>query len=368
MPQKAFAIGLIAFICVAVVIGGCSGNSDAPQDAPKDAPEAQSEASSSPAALDGATRSVIYSLESDERIMQGESTMLASADEDISLVTQKQTGGSTQYFAYGGGSRKGPFASLDDAMTAAYKGQRPLSRRTRDCAAYNPGPAPAAAQLTSEHSSGGEAYRFNGSTFAPHRMVFSHRVTPDGGLAYLTASDNDKAWFEASDGRKVSFGGIPGEFAFSPDGRHAAVLVQGRQSLDEMNNLSNAPEKLAAVAAEMNKKYLYTIDGASYGPFDKDVSFWFARTSNDLFYRVGDQVFRNGSVMLTASSFDKCGFYPAADGRTYSMFSYENITFSDGSSYQSPLDVFAYQEQGKTVFRWLAFENKRDLVVYKRGM
>jgi DNA-binding beta-propeller fold protein YncE len=64
-----------------------------------------------------------------------------------------------------------------------------------------------------------------GETIGPHLLVFSTRVTPDGALAYLTASDKNKAWFECSDGRKVSFGGIPMDFKFNPDGKTAAVLV-----------------------------------------------------------------------------------------------------------------------------------------------
>jgi hypothetical protein len=358
----------IALLASAILtVSGCS-KSPAPSQSPEPTKD-QSQPSSSTAATLDAIRTVICSLEPGETMMNPESSFTASADEEVALVTQKEAGGAPQYFAYNGGTRKGPFGNVSDAMAAAYKNRKTSPGRARDCAVYKPGPAPEGAKLTAEHvAGGGEAYRFGGSSFAPHRIVFSSRVTPDGALAYITAADNDKSWLEASDGRKVSFGGIPGEFAFSPDGRQAAVLVEGRYSMDEFNNLQKTPEKLATMAAEMGKKYIYTIDGKSYGPFDRDVSYWYARTSNDLFYRVGSQVFRNGSVMLTAESFDRCGFYPSPDGRTYGMFSYANITFSDGKTFPSPLDVVAYQDKGKTVVRWLAFENKKDLVVYQRPM
>jgi len=325
----------------------------------------------SPAFAQDPARKVLYSLEPGETIMNAESIMALMADApDVILVTTKGKGDQGPFFVFRDGARKGPFTSLKDAMATAYAGRKNPPERKRDCAAYKPGPAPDDARPTPAEGKGGQTLQFKGATFGPHAIILSNTVTPDGAIVYVTATDNDKAWFECSDGRKVSFGGIPTDFKFSPDGKNAAALVQGRYSLNETNNISKLPpEKMADAFKEMDKKYLYTIDGKKYGPFDSfdSYSFWFPKTSNDLYFRVKDQVFRNGDPMMKADSLDPCNFYPSPDGRFYAMFNYSSITFSDGKKYPSPLDVVAYQDKGKTIFKWITLENNKDLVVYQRA-
>jgi hypothetical protein len=324
----------------------------------------------SPALAQEPARKVIYSLEPGETIMNGESMIVLNAEAaNVILVTTKGKGDRGPFFVFRDGARKGPFNNLKDAMATAYGGRENPPEQKHDCAEYKPGQAPNDDQTTAAQDERGQTVQFKGKTIGPHLMVFSNRVTPDGALAYVTAADNDKAWFECSDGRKVSFGGLPEEFKFSPDGKNATVLVKGSYSLNEMNNISKLPpEKMAAAFKEMDKKYLYTIDGKKYGPFDsfESYSFWYPKTSNDLYFHVGDQVFRNGAPWMKADSLDSCNFYPSADGKSYAMFNYSNITFSDGKKYPSPLDVLAYQDKGKTIFKWITLENNKDLVVYQR--
>ena len=323
----------------------------------------------SPAFAQEPVRKIIYSLEPGETIMNAESMLVMSAESpDMILVTTKG-GDQGPFFMYRDGARNGPYADLKSAMAAAYPGGKMPEEKQHDCAAYKPVSAPDDAQPTSTEAEGGMTLQFKGVTLGPHLLIFSNLVTPDGALAYITASDNDKAWFECSDGRKVSFGGVPGEYKISPDGKNAAVLVTGSYSIKETQDFAKLPpEKMAAAFKEMDKKYLYTIDGKKFGPFDDfdASSFWFPKTANDLYFRVGDQVFRNGAPMMKIESLDSCNFYPSADGKAYAMFDYSNITFSDGKKYPSPLDVLAYQEKGKTVIKWIALENQKDLVAYQR--
>ena len=64
---------------------------------------------------------------------------------------------------------------------------------------------------------------------------------------FVTAADADTFWFKCTDGRKVSFGGTPGEILISPDGKNAAVEVQGSLGMRQMQDLSKLPpDKLAA--------------------------------------------------------------------------------------------------------------------------
>lgn len=317
-------------------------------------------------------RTVLYSLEPGETIMYAESLIALNAEAaDVILVTTKSKDDQGPFFVFRAGTRKGPFKALKDAMAAAYDGRDQAPEKMGDCASYTPGPAPDDAQPTTVEEKGGQVVQFKGKTIGPHLMVFSTRVTPDGALAYLTASDKNKAWFECSDGRKVSFGGILLDFKFSPDGKTAAVLVQGSLSMDDMEQLSKLPpEKMMAAYQAQDKKYLYRIDGNKFGPFDSfdSYSFWFPKTSNDLYFSVGDQIFQNGAPIVKAGSLDPCNFYPGADGKSYAIFDYSNITFNDGEKYPSPLDILVYPEKGKTVFKWIALENNKDLVVYQRTM
>jgi hypothetical protein len=173
--------------------------------------------------------------------------------------------------------------------------------------------------------------------------------------------------FGCTDGRKVAVGGMPEEFKFSPNGLNAAVLCTGT-----LNHLDETlpPEKLIA---DNEKKFIYTIDGKKYGPFSTGFGegygeFWFASTGNDLYYETGGQLYRNGVVLMKASWVDPCSFYPSPDGKKYALFSYEDIVFSDGQKFPSPLDILVFNKNGQTMFKWIALENKRDLVVYQRAM
>jgi len=325
-------------------------------------------------AQDNPTATTVYTLEPGEKILNPESTIAFSADEaDVVLALAKSEEQNPPYFVFRDGKKTGPYAKIGDALRAAYEGRENTQGRQYECAAYDPGEPPDSARPEMDSAAGSkQVVRFKGKTFGPYIMVFSARATPDGATAFYTAGDNDKAWFGCSDGRVVSFGGIPGEFKFSPDGKNGAVMVEGKLTLAEMNNLTKLPpDKLAAAMNDQEKKFLHTIDGRSFGPFGSSFeasSFWYAKSSNDLFYRVGDDVFRNGARWFKAGSFDRCRFYPGPDGRTYAMSTYENIVFSDGKSFPSPLDVIAFERGGKTIYRWIALEDDKKIVVYERTM
>jgi hypothetical protein len=125
---------------------------------------------------------------------------------------------------------------------------------------------------------------------------------------------------------------------------------------------------MAEAFKELEKKYVYTIDGKMFGTFDSIDAIWFPKTSNDLYFVVKDQLFRNGAAVPGLASLNRCDFYPAPDGKSYAFVDYESITFSDGRKYPSPLNVIAYEVKGKMTYRWIALEKSRELVVYQRTM
>jgi hypothetical protein len=315
-------------------------------------------------------REVVFSLQPGEEIKQAESTIGLSVDfEDIILILTKG-GEKNGYTVVRDGERSKPFTDFKAAMEAAYKDKKNNPGGSRDCAVYKPGPAPADARFGNKSQGRSEILTYKDQSFGPYEIVFSTRFVPDGSKGYFLASNKDKAWFGCSDGRKISFGGVPGEFKFSPDGKSAAVMVEGTMSISEMEGLAKLPpDKMAAAFKTMEQKFLYTIDGVKYGPFDKNFggsSVWFVPTSNDLYFRVNDDIFRNGKKFLTLESFNNCSFYPSIDGKSYAYFNYSEIAFSDGTKYPEPLDVVVYEEDGTTVFKWICLENGRDLVVYRK--
>jgi hypothetical protein len=315
------------------------------------------------------SRTLLYTLEPGETILNDDPLTLTLDPTEVVLITTRGKGAQGPFFVLRDGARKGPFSSTADAVAAAYPGGKIPGQWQRACASYVPGAPPDGSQPSAGQDKGGQTLRFKAATFGPHAIFLSHKITPDGARAYVTAVDSDKAWFESSDGRKVSFGGTPTELQFSPDGKNAAVRVEGRLSMNEMNNLAKLPpEKAADAFKDLEKQYVYTIDGKMFGPFESISSMWFPKTSNDLYVAVGDTLLRNGVAVPGLASLNPCDFYPSPGGTSYAVVDYENITFSDGKKYPSPLNVIAYEAKGKMIYRWIALEKNRELVVYQRTM
>jgi len=313
-----------------------------------------------------AGRTLIYSLEPGEEIMTAESMIALSANlDDVILVLTKGPKGPFSVFRDGKKSK--PFPDLKDAMKAASEGRKGSSGKKRECATYKPGSAPEDMLPSKDDVEGGQVVRFKDKTFGPFVLAYSVSATPDGARAYFTANQKDTAVFGCTDGRKVVVGGIPGEYKFSPNGLNAAVLCQGTTNpLDQ----TLPPEQ---VIAGMEKKFIYTIDGKKFGPFKSNFGegygdFWFASTGNDLYYETEGQLYRNGVVLMKTSWVDPCSFYPSPDGKKYALASYEDIVFSDGQKYPSPLDIAVFTKNGQTMFKWITLENKKDLVVYQRAL
>lgn len=313
-------------------------------------------------------RTLIYSLEAGEEIMTAESLIALSAgQDDVVLVLTKGPKG--PFAVFRDGKKSKPFADLAAAMDAAYEGRKDSPDKQRDCASYQPGPAPEDALPSAEDTAGGQVIRFKDKTIGPFVLVYSSRATPDGARAYYTANDKDGAVFGCSDGRKVAVGGLPGNYKFSPNGLNAAAFCQGTLNFLDQKKLTSLPPQ--QVAADMEKKYIYTIDGKKFGPFKSSFSesdYWFASTGNDLYFEVDDQLFRNGAVLMKTPWINPCSFYPGVDGKTYALYNYEYIAFSDGQKFPSPLDIMVFARNGQTVFMWITLENKKELVVYQRVM
>ena len=318
-------------------------------------------------------RKLIYSLEPGEEILQPESAIVISATrESLTLVLSKGKGEKGPFFVFKSGQKKGPFGKLKEAMAAAYPSQDDSAGIIRDCADYTADQGllpPDAMPSTEGDESSGQTITFKGKTFGPYLSVFAVMATPDGSRAYFAVNDKDKVWLMCSDGRKVFIASAPDTIKISPDGKNAVVACTGSLSPSEMVKLLAAqPEKYNA---EMNKKYVYTIDGKKFGPYGMDFKdFWYSVGNNNFFFLDGKQLYMNGTPTLTINiePFSPCDFYPSADGKKYALFTLESLVFSDGQKYPFPLSIIPFLEGGQTKIKWVALENKKDFVVYQRAI
>jgi len=318
-------------------------------------------------------RKLIYSLEPGEEILQPESAIVISATkESLTLVLSKGKGEKGPFLVFKDGKKKGPFADLKEAMAAAYPSQDDSAGIFRDCADYTPdqGLIPQNAIPSTEgDESSGQTVVFKGKTFGPYLSVLAVMATPDGSRAYFAVNDKDKVWLICSDGRKVFIASAPDTIKISPDGKNAIVACTGSLAPSEMVKLiTSQPEKYNA---EMNKKYVYTIDGKKFGPYGMDFKdFWFSVGNNNFFFLDGNQLYMNGSPTLTLKiePFSPCDFYPSADGKKYALFTLESLVFSDGKKSPFPLSIVTFPESGQTMIKWVALENNKDFVIYQRAI
>jgi hypothetical protein len=317
-------------------------------------------------------RKLIYSLEAGEELLQPESAIFLSATkESVILVLSKGKGGKNPpFFVVKNGNKKGPFNKLVEVLKAGFDEEDLSAGIYRDCADYTPDQTelpPDAVPSTEADESGAQTVVFREKTFGPYLSVLDVLAAPDGSRAYFIANEKDKLWIMCSDGRRVPIAGSPRNLRLSPDGKNVAVACTGSLSPSEEEKLaSEDPEKYNA---EMNKVYVYTIEGKKFGPYGLDFKdFWFSVGNNNLFFLDGDQLYMNGIPTLTLKiePFSLCDFYPRADGKEYAYFNIESLVFSDGKKYPFPLNIITFEEGGQTMIKWVALENKKDIVLYQR--
>lgn len=315
-------------------------------------------------------RRVIYSLEPGEEILIPESSLCLTMDgELVTLVLAK--GKEAPFFVVRDGVKKGPFTKLAEAMKIADDGRCDKPLRGSECARYDPAPEEMdIASIVEDDGSGGQVIRFKGKTFGPYAMILNLKFTEDKSRLYYVASEKDRTWFACTDGRKVQVGGMPEDFKFSPDGRNALIKMTGTLSMADMEKLAGqAPEKIAAAMKDMDKNFLYAIDGRKFGPFENAIAeFWFPKNVNVFYYEAGGRVYREGVEVPVLEGFSACAFYPSEDGKKYALYTYENLIFSDGAKYPFPLGLLTRARNGGAVFKWMTLENKKDFVVYQRAL
>jgi hypothetical protein len=120
------------------------------------------------------------------------------------------------------------------------------------------------------------------------------------------------------------------------------------------------------------KAYIYA-NGKKFGPYPAEQissdNPAFCKTGEDNWYMIlEDALFINGNKVKEGISSGTCNVWISGDGKRYAVVGYDKIIFSDGSSFTAPLKLEVETNNGKTVLKWLALENEKNLVFYSKEL
>jgi hypothetical protein len=317
-----------------------------------------------------ASKTTILTLQTGEQLIYGENCFnIGSGGKNTLVFTSMSTGGKIQYFLYENGLKKGPFTEIKPDMVKCGG-----STYTKNCA-RQPHSGDFSDQtdkyVTINQADGRATINLNGKTYGPYFSINHLVVSADKKKFYAIIMDpmTMKSDFICSDGRTVPLGGSGDGIYVSPDGNEAYVFQKGTINLEELMKSGGDMSKINI--DDMNKVFLVSITGKKLGPFENLNSgeTWFCRTNNGLLYRMGYDVYLNGSKLYTLSDTpDPCTFWLSSDSKRYAVVSYDKLLFSNGESYPYPLEVELIIENGKMYLSWVALENGTNLVLFKKEL
>ncbi len=329
-------------------------------------------------------KSILLTIDEGESIAYGESCIpMTTSPDSLYVVTKK----GANIYVYENGRKTGPYTSFDDA-------------NIKDCG--NDDQSLECATFTYENNEGMETYvsydddgniviKFKGKTYGPYPQIYFFAASIDNqSFTAVVADENTKSRLITSSGTDKLIDGIPSDFAVSPSAKKVIITVSvppDEAYTKAMNELSNidydkmSPEDIQKLAKKVQesginsyqeKVYLLTSDNQKFGPYIKDsiTGPQFCKTGEDNWYiLVGDKMYVDGKEFANfkAPTAAPCDIWLSGDGKRYAaLVNYEKIIFSDGTSYQYPLEIRAGKVNGKTVLKWVSFENSRDLILYTK--
>jgi hypothetical protein len=307
-------------------------------------------------------KKTIATLGPGESLVHGESCFRLDADPaSISFVTVEGSGTSKQYYCYGkDGEKTGPVKEPDESYWAACK-----DIDVEDCIP-NDDPKQGDLQESIDWTSG--AVKFQGKTYGPYGQIMMFFLSQDDQNFYAVAlSEEMKLIFFDKNNRKIELAGMPDEIIISPDGQNAYAKVKG--SINPFD--PEAVQKMMDNPEEMNnpKINLVGIDGSKYGPYVSNAysDAWFIPSGQLVVYN-NSEISLNGKLLFKSEDFiSPCDIWISSNGKDYAYANYENLVFSDGTKFVAPLVINYVQITGKGFLKWIALEDKKNLVFYKKA-
>lgn len=327
-------------------------------------------------------RKLLITLQPNEDVLYSESCLNLSMNGDqFYLVTMYNN----KYYTYENGQKHGPF---NDTEEANIKNCLSGYSSTNNCSLYNPQLPETDPEALQTNSDGTFSVKLNNKIYGPYQFIAQLYILPDkSGFVAVTMSKDMKTTLVSSDGLNLPLNGDIEKFHFSPKGKKFVFALKERQEVDmsilntDFSNMSQ--EEMIAFAKKQEEKankapklnsYVYVNGTTKLGPYDLNAFYSnnpaFTVTGGDNWIMTLDNaLYINGAKVKDFPDLDlnTCKIWVSSDGKRYVIISYEKIVFSDGKSYQNPVEYSVEDKGGKLLIKWVSFENEKDLVLYSRN-
>lgn len=325
-------------------------------------------------------KQVLLKLQPGETIVTGESCVeLSGTGNQLYVVTRQ----GDNIYIYEGGQRKGPFKSFNTA-------------KIRNCgSSSNEGCAVFEAETTDNQDfitmtdEGKMSVKFAGKTYGPYKFIKELYVSKDKStFVAAVASDDMKFSVITPDGVVKTASGSINSVSVSRNYKKFIALEKENEAItNEMMTADFAnmtTEQIMKMAKDMEEKqknagepqaYVYTNGGKKFGPYPvnsvSDNNPAFSKTGGDNWYMVLDNaLYINGLKVKEFTDMypSTCNVWISADGKRWMISDYDKMIFSDGSKYSAPIKISTENKEGKTILKWVSFENEKELISYSREL
>ncbi len=325
-------------------------------------------------------KQILLKLQPGETIITGESCIeMTSQGNSLYVVTQQ--GGNIYY--YEGGQRKGPFKSFNAA-----KIKNCSSSSNEGCAVFE-AEATDNQDFITMTDEGKMSVKFAGKTYGPYKFIKELFVSKDKStFVAAVASDDMKFSVITPDGVVKTASGSINSISVSRNYKKFIALEKENEAItNEMMTADFAnmtTEQIMKMAKDMEEKqknagepkaYVYTNGGKKFGPYPvnsvSDNNPAFSKTGGDNWYMVLDNtLYINGLKVKEFTDMypSTCNVWISADGKRWMISDYDKMLFSDGTRYNAPIKISTENKEGKTMLKWVSFENEKELISYSREL
>ncbi len=348
------------------------------------------------------TRTVVVKLGADEIFDYSENCIdLGASFDQISFIVSKQSGTSSQCYAYKNGTRTSiacPTSGNSGCQTSlqcSYSALKELDMNNGEYAQYVTNEMEShtvqqptitdqqmktmAAYMTpaqleemkknmaeAQKQTAGKSYStiksstitFNGKKYGPYKQVLKFDLAADGKNFYAIVGDPKDA--------------------NSPQMQNKMITSASTKIM----TLADFDTPMACLAAPDNSDFGYVVLGMSSQKYEIITSsgktyslpvssgfggVWYSSTGNHIVYLSQNQILIDGQVIktFTNESPKPCDLFVSSDGKGVTEIKNNILSFSDGDYFEYPLKVAIVNVGGKPYYKWLALENK-DVVVYQK--
>jgi hypothetical protein len=328
-------------------------------------------------------RKLLVTLQPNEDVLYSESCLNLSMNADqFYLVTLYNN----KIYTYENGQKKGPFNDPEEAEI-----KKCSSGYSSDfkCSIYDTQIPETDPQSLQTNNDGSFSIKLNNKTYGPYPFIAQLYIWPDkSGFVATTMSKDMKMSLITSEGLNLPLNGDIEKIHFSPKGKKFIFALKERQDVDmsilntdfskmsqeELITFAKKQEEKANSAPKLNS-YVYVNGTTKLGPYDLNAFYsdnpGFTKTGGENWIMtLNNALYINGTKVKDFPDMDlnACKTWVSSDGKRYVVISYDKIVFSDGKSYENPVEFTVEDKGGKLLVKWVSFENEKDLVLYSKSL